>query len=417
MKMKRRFFAAGVLGSLLLAPAGAFAAGFANTAQSATSTGLGGVGVANPDEPNSSFSNPAAMTARDKINVYLGVTLIGPNISYDGPGVEDDTKTEGGFLPPPNAHIAVPFGDMAVGVGVVLPYGLTIKWPDDWAGRGIIRNQTLQTVDINPNFAYNIKDIGLSLSAGVQVMPSSVELQNTTILRDDTEVQAHIGGRGIGYGATAGALYRPNDKLTFGVNYRSAVKVNFDGRAHFDGEEGTPFETTFVDQDGSTSITMPHYATAGVSYDLGKAFIEFDFGYTAWSSYDKVELAFSRECTAGQPSCEPGETNPPTSTITNNWHDSPTFRLGFQYDITENWPIRFGVAYDMSPVPAETVSPSLPDNHRSVVSIGTGYTIAGFRGDIAYMMVTTTRDIENGNQDGRYKTFANLIGFNLGYGF
>ena len=90
MKMKRRFFAAGVLGGLLLAPSWVFAAGFANTAQSATSTGLGGVGAANPDEPNSSYYNPAAMTARDKFNVYVGPTLIGPSVKYDGPGDADD---------------------------------------------------------------------------------------------------------------------------------------------------------------------------------------------------------------------------------------------------------------------------------------------------------------------------------------
>ena len=418
MKMKRRFFAAGVLGGLLLAPSWAFAAGFANTAQSATSTGLGGVGAANPDEPNSSYYNPAAMTARDSFNVYVGDTLIGPKVTYDGPGDADDTETAGGFLPPPNFHLAVPFGDMAAGIGVVFPYGLTIEWPDDWAGREIIRRQSLTTVDINPNFAYKLQSIGLSMAVGAQIMLASVELENTTILRDDKEVNAHIGGRGMGFGATAALLYQPNDKLTFGLNYRSAVKVDFkDGEAHFDGEEGTPFETTFVDQGGSTSITMPHAIVAGVGYDIGKVFIEFDAGFTTWSTYDKIELQFERPCEEGQSGCEVGETNPPTSTITSNWRDSPTFRLGVQYDVIENLPIRVGAAYDMTPIPAETVSPSLPGNNRAVFSIGTGYTIGGFRGDIAYMLVATSRDIENGNQNGTYKTTANIIGLNLGYGF
>lgn len=418
MKMNKRFFAAGLLGSLLLVPQGAFAAGFANTAQSATSTGLGGVGAANPDEPNSSFYNPAAMTARDKFNVYVGPTLIMPSVTYDGPGDGVDNETVPAVLPPPNFHLAVPFGDMAAGVGVVFPYGLTIEWPDDWAGRNIIRRQSLTTVDINPNFAYAVRSLGLSFAAGVQVVLASVELERTTILRDDTEVDAHIGGNGTGFGATASVLYQPIDALTLGVNYRSGFKVDFDGRAHFDGEEGTPFEGTFVDQDGGTSITMPHYVVAGIGYRLGDLFLEFDFGYTAWSSYEQIALNFSRPCEEGDQGCTPGQdTNPPTAVINAAWEDSPTFRLGVEYEVLENLPIRVGAAYDMSPVPAETVAPSLPDNHRAVLSIGTGYTIAGFRGDVAYMFVRTQRDIENGNQDGTYNTTANLIGINVGYGF
>ena len=419
MKMNQRFFAAGVLGSLLLIPQGAFAAGFANTAQSATSTGLGGVGAANPDEPNSSYYNPAAMTARDKFNVYVGPTLIAPSVKYDGPGDEFDTQTKGGIIPPPNFHLAVPFGNgMAAGVGVVFPYGLTIEWPDDWAGRDVIRRQSLTTVDINPNFAYEIADTGLSVAAGAQFVLASVELENTTILREDKEVQAHIGGNGVGYGGAAAVMYRPTESLTFGVNYRSAVKVDFDGRAHFEGEEGTPFETTFVDQAGTTSITMPHTVVAGVSYGIGDLFLEFDAGFTTWSSYDRIDLSFERPCEEGDQGCEPGvDTNPPTSSIITNWNDSPTFRLGAQYEVIENLPIRIGAAYDMTPIPAETVSPSLPGNNRAVFSVGTGYTVAGFRADIAYMLVTTTREITNGNQDGTYSTTANIVGINVGYGF
>lgn len=418
MNMTFRWAAAGLLGSLLLIPQGAFAAGFANTAQSATSTGLGGVGAANPDEPNSSYYNPAAMTTRDSFNVYVGDTLIKPNVTYDGPGDDVDTQTEGGFLPPPNLHIAVPFGgNMAAGVGVVLPYGLTIEWPDDWAGRDQIRRQRLTTVDINPNFAYRLNNIPLSLAVGAQFILGSVELENTTILRSDREVDAHIGGSGFGVGATAAVLYQPLEELSLGLNYRSASKLNMDGRAHFEGEEGTPFEGTFVDQEASTSITLPHSIVAGVGYDIDKVFVEFDVGFTTWSTYDEVNLEFTRPCEEGDQGCEPGETNPPTSTITADWFDSPTFRLGVQYDLMENLPIRTGVAYDLTPIPDETVSPSLPGNNRAVFSLGTGYTWNKIRGDLAYMFVTTSRQIANGKQDGTYNTTAHLIGLNVGYGF
>lgn len=419
MKMLSKMAAAGVLGGLALVPQTAFAAGFANTAQSATSTGLGGVGAANPDEPNSSYYNPAAMTTRDGFQAYVGPTLIMPSVTYDGPGDDVDSATKRAVLPPPNLHLGVAFTDsMAAGVGVVFPYGLTIEWPDDWAGRDEIRRQSLTTIDINPNVAYELEPIGLSFAVGAQFILATVELENTTILRADREVDAHLGGSGFGAGGTAAVLYRPIDEFTVGVNYRSGAKLNFDGVAHFEGEEGTPFEGTFVDQPITTSITLPHAVVAGASYQLDKVFVEFDVGFTTWSAYDQVDLEFSRPCEEGDTGCEPGvDTNPPTSTIVSDWEDSPTFRLGVQYDITENLPIRAGAAYDMTPIPDETVGPSLPGNNRAVFSLGTGYTWNKWRGDIAYMAVITSREIANGKQNGTYDTFANLVGVNLGYGF
>lgn len=418
MNVNSRWAMAGLLGGLLLFPQGAFAAGFANTAQSATSTGLGGVGAANPDEPNTSYYNPAAMTQRETLNVYVGDTMIIPKVTYDGPN-DLSNETEDAVIPPPNFHLAVPFGDgMAAGVGVVFPYGLTIEWPDDWEGRDVIRRQSLTTVDINPNFAYKIPNVPVSLAVGAQFILASVELENTTILRSDKEVDAHIGGNGFGAGATAAVLYQPLETLTLGLNYRSAAKLNFDGRAHFEGEEGTPFESTFVDQDATTSITVPHAFTAGLGYEIDKVFVEFDAGFTTWSVYDEVALEFTRECQEGDTGCEPGvDTNPPTTKIVSNWFDSPTFRLGVEYDLLENLPLRAGVAYDMTPIPDETVSPSLPGNNRAVFSLGAGYTWNKIRADLAYMLVTTSRQIENGKQDGTYGTTANLIGLNVGYGY
>jgi len=418
MNMVSKMVVVGVAGSLALVPGSAFGAGFANTAQSATSTGLGGIGAANPDEPNSSYYNPAAMPLRDSFNVYLGPTLIMPLVKYEGPNGET-SQTERAVLPPPNLHVSVPFTDtMAAGVGVVFPYGLTIEWPDDWVGRDEIRRQSLTTVDINPNFAYELDPAGLSFAVGAQFILASVELENTTILREDREVDAHLGGSAFGVGFTAAAMYRPIDPFTIGVNFRSGSKLDFDGLAHFEGEEGTPFEGTFVDQPITTSITLPHAIVAGASYDLDKVFVEFDVGFTMWNAYDQVDLQFTRECQEGDTGCEPGvDTNPPTSTIVADWQDSPTFRLGVQYDVTESLPVRAGVAYDISPIPAETVGPSLPGNNRTVFSIGTGYTWNKIRGDLAYMAVITSREIANGKQDGVYDTFASLVAINVGYGF
>lgn len=396
-----------------------FAAGFAVTTHSGTATALGGVGTANADEPNSSYFNPAAMTEKEALNIYIGTTVIMPKITYESPDGQT-AETVDAILPPPNFHLAVPFTEeFAAGIGVTLPYGLTVEYEDDWVGREQIRRQRLQTIDINPNVAYKVGDTGLSLAVGGQLVFGTVELENTSILRDDKEVNAHIGGTAIAFGATAAVFYKPTENLSFGINYRSAFSLDFEGDAHFEGEEGTPFENTFVDQPVTTTINLPHAITAGVGYRTEKIFIGFDVGFTTWSTHEKIDLQFSRPCTIGATGCNPDEdkTNPPTSTIVAEWFDAPVFRLGAEYKITEAWPIRVGAAYDMTPIPESSVAPSLPGNDRAVITGGTGYTWNSFRADLGYMLVLTDRELSNGKQDGHYNTTAHLLGINLGYGF
>lgn len=411
---------AGVLATGFLLSTNVSAAGFAVTTQSGTSTALGGVGAANEDEPNSSYYNPAMMTEKEGLRLYFGTTVVIPKTTYESYDGSQSGETVDAILPPPNFHLSYRFTeDMAAGLGVTLPYGLTVEYPDDWVGREVIRRQRLQNIDVNPNVAYKFGNSGLSLAIGGQLVFGTVELENTVILRDDKEVQSHIGGTAIGFGATAALFYKATEQLSFGLNYRSAFDLSFDGKAHFQGEEGTPFENTFVDQDVTTELSMPHAITTGIGYRSDKIFLGFDAGFTTWSRYNRVDLEFSRPCTLGATGCDPetDKTNPPTSTILAEWLDSPTFRLGAEYKITEAWPLRVGVAYDMTPIPDSTVAPSLPGNNRSVVTAGTGYTWNGFRVDLGYMLVVMDRDISNGKQDGHYSTTASLFSLNLGYGF
>ncbi len=411
----RRIIAVGLFGAATL-PGVALAAGFQNSAQSATSTALGGTGVASTDEPNSSFYNPATMMEANGFRIYLGPTFIIPSTTYEGEGETVETKSQ--FIPPPNAHVGMTFDSFAVGVGLTFPYGLTIEWPEDWGGAELIQRQQLTTIDVNPNVAYRIAD-NVSVAAGVQIVSASVELERRQLLRADRFVDVQLAGSALGVGATAAALYRPKSSVALGLNYRSAVKLDFEGRARFEGESDTPFEQTFVDQEVTTGLTTPHTVGVGAAWHSDTQRLNVDVGYTAWSTYDRIDVNFSRPCEDGSVGCTPGEdaSNPPTSTIVADWYDSVAFRVGYEYRTAPNFALRVGAAYDRTPIPDETVSPSLPGNHRVVGSTGLGWDLLGVRADLGYQFVYTTRTIENGNQNGEYTTTAHLVGVNLGYGF
>ncbi len=412
--------------SMTLGTHEAYAAGFQNMSQSATAHGMGSMGTANPDEPNASFYNGANLALRDGFEVYIGDTILLPGSTYQPLEGGEEVSTVSQVFPPPNFHIGVPIdlkgaGKLGVGMGLTLPYGLGIRWPDDWEGRDLIISQDLQTYNFNPNVSYKVPGIDLAVGVGAQIYHSNVRLERNVILRDDTEVTSIIAGSGQGYGATASLMYKPNNHVSIGLNYRSAVTLDIEGKARFEGEEDTPFERTFTDQNGSTSIDIPHALTLGVGWNFDKVFLGLDVNYTTWSRYQQVVLEFSEPCEEGSQTCEYGvdKTDPPQSVITSNWNDAMAFRFGVEYEAVKNLKLRTGFTYDMTPVPEQTLSPSLPDNDRAVIAAGVGYSKNGLRGDFGYQYVKAlkreVKDTEN--LPGVYQTQAHVFGLSVGYGF
>ncbi|MFB6264959.1 MAG: OmpP1/FadL family transporter [Bradymonadaceae bacterium] len=389
---------------LTAAPSTVMAAGFANTSQSAVSTAMGGVGTANPKEPNASYYNPSLMAEREGFRAYVGPTLIIPRSSYRSFDGSTKTESKPSIFPPPNIHAAYTFdSNLAIGLGATFPYGLGIAWPDDWVGREGIQS----TLDITPSLAYRIPGTGLSVAVGGQIAFSSVTLRRRAILRDDTEVQVKLGGDGVGFGGLAALSYRPNETWTFGANYRSGIPIEYTGRVHFEGEEGTPFESQFRDGRVSTELTLPHSVNAGVGYTSGKLHLEVDGSLVTWSTYDEVVIDFKRD--------KPQE----KSRLKNNWHDAWAARFGAEYRVDDRFPVRLGFAYDASPIPDQFVRASLPGNDRLIASLGTGYSFGDFRFDVAYQLVSALeRQVRNEvAPDGEYKTTAHLVGINVGYGY
>jgi len=393
---------------LVSAPAEVGAAGFSTSTQSATSTAMGGVGAANPYEGNASFYNPALMSEHDGFNAYAGPTFIVPSTSFE-PLEGSQISTERSFFPPPNGHLSYTIDDnWSVGIGATFPYGLGIEWEDEWVGRESVQEQSLTTFNINPNVAYSIPNTGLTVAAGGQVVFSDLELRRRVILRDDTEIQTKLGGDGQGFGGTAGLFYRINESFTVGLNYRSAVKVDYDGRAHFENEKGTPFEQQFPDGNVETSITLPHSLALGVGWQIERLYLELDVDFRTWQQYDTVVVDFEKNLPQDE------------QRIVNNWENAGAVRLGGQYEVIDDLMLRFGGAFDQTPIPDETVAASLPGNDRLIASFGGGYTFSnGFRIDGAYQLVSTIpRDIRNDvAPDGEYQTTAHIVSFNVGYGY
>src|SRR5690554_423751 len=234
MKLRKSLYSVSFAAALVGLPATAMAAGFQNSAQSATAMSMGSGGAGNPNEPNASFYNPASMGFHEGLKVYIGDTILLPASYYEPAGGGEKTETKSRLFTPPNAHISydnIADSGVSAGVGMTFSYGLGITWPDDWVGRTTIVSQDLQTININPNVAYKIPGVDLSVAAGAQIIHGSVDLKKSVALGGDQFVEAHIGGSGFGFGGVAAVMYQPLKELTIGAQYRSRVTLDLDRKS------------------------------------------------------------------------------------------------------------------------------------------------------------------------------------------
>ena len=72
MNHRNRIAGLTTLALLATVPATGWAAGFQNMSQSATANGMAAMGTANPDEPNASFYNAAALAQREASRGRVG---------------------------------------------------------------------------------------------------------------------------------------------------------------------------------------------------------------------------------------------------------------------------------------------------------------------------------------------------------
>src|SRR5450432_3683722 len=114
------------IGIMSIACVNAFAGGFQLYLQGQKQIGMGGVGVALPQDNTCLFYNPGALTFCGSSQIYLGGSLIIPNVSYLQPAPGSLTTTS-------QAQVFTPFElylsakskknpRLAGGIGVYTPF-------------------------------------------------------------------------------------------------------------------------------------------------------------------------------------------------------------------------------------------------------------------------------------------------------
>lgn len=388
----------------ILASRDAFAAGTAVDVQSARATGMASASTAMIDDSSAIFFNPAGIANGRRLDAQAGLMLIAPSFTYTNPG-GTETKLPFYVVPPPHAYVSGSITkDLAIGVGVFSPYGLLVKWPEGWEGRALSTRSSLATYYINPTVAYRFGP--LRIGAGLQIVRGTVELSQA-IRFGQQEGRIGLGAGTWGVGGNGGVQLDLLERmLTLGIHYRSAVKLDFDGKAHFDNVPGA-FSPILHDQPVSTSLVQPDTLAMGAAVrPIKELVIDADVVWYGWGKLRSINLNF--------PEDQSGTLN---RTAVKNFENGVNYHLGGEYAINDNWRARLGALLDPSPAPADTLTPELPDATRLNLAAGGSYVHeSGFRVDVGYQFLFLFKKTSSAPQlPGEYGGNVNILGITLGY--
>src|SRR5579864_7101212 len=192
-KLIRYLIGVAALGVPLVAEAGSFAL----NEQSVSGLGVAYAGgAAQAEDASTLFFNPAGIVWLDQGEAQLGAHGILPSSIFTNQGSRYNLPgTPFNGLPIsggndgdagvdhvlPNLYLTEPilrnsqFGDLTLGIGVTVPFGLETDYSPGWVGRYQALRTKLTTFDIQPTIAYRIWD-RLSFGAGLDIQYVSARL-------------------------------------------------------------------------------------------------------------------------------------------------------------------------------------------------------------------------------------------------
>lgn len=352
---------------------------------------------AHTNDASTIFFNPAGMMMLDEDHVVLASHLIVPKSDFNndgssaaailGGGPLTGDEDDGGFNAfVPNFYwVKTLDEDMKFGLGVNTPFGLAVKYDDDWVGRYHAVESDLKTVNFNPSIAYRVND-KISVGAGASLMLADVILSNA--IDFGAICVASLGGAactGLGappqgadgfvdfeadnfselaFGFNLGLMIEISDQTRLGIAYRSEVDIEVDGEADFTVPASTAFVFSsglFLDSDVSAEVTLPASFSISLSHRVDKITYLADITWTGWSSFDELRIEYDN----------PAQ---PDSVTTEDWDDSYRYSFGIDYQYSDKMILRTGIALDETPVPnAERRTPRLPGDERFWLSFGMSY--------------------------------------------
>lgn len=428
------------------------ATGFQLREQSVKNLGRANAGsvVGNRDASVVSL-NPAAMTSLDKNTFQSDITVIDLDAEFSGggstlAGTPLARPISGGNGGDPGENTAVPniaavfplhgaLEGMTIGASIGAPFGLKTEYEPGWVGRYHALTSDLKTVDLTLSAALKSDD-GISFGIGMIYERAEAELTKAvdfgTVICTNSgnplncvnpafpfragsyDGEIGVTGDSTSFGWIVGAQIE-HEKIAIGMSYRTEIDHHLEGNVDFQRPPAVGanpvLAAVFASSGGGAQLTTPSIATISVRYAVSDRIrVLADAQQTGWESLDTIEIRRTDGTLVGSEEFD--------------WQDSNFVSLGAEFDLSEAFTLRAGVARDQSPTNDKTRTPRLPDDDRMLYSLGMTWNVSdSLSVDAAYQRITIDDPTINivsptgSSLVGTYSGTADLIGVAAQYRF
>ncbi|MGN0855262.1 MAG: OmpP1/FadL family transporter [Kiritimatiellia bacterium] len=475
--------------------ASAVGAGFGIYEGSARGNAMGGAVIGDVSDATAAYHNPANIAFSTNIQIAAGVTFINPYCDTEVEHKSQGRMNPGWFTVPTfYATIPLPF-DLAFGWGNYTEFGLGSKYGRHWDLAGDTQQTTLEQITLNPTLAYKITD-WWSVAAGPRISwirfrnhkqpysgesiygtdTSGLGLYDYTI-EDAFNLDAKLKGDDWGAGWMAATTFKPHQRVSVGLVYRSRIRHKISGDFKLHGTAGgypnvsvneeavaTLLQSVYrqayagalqagMSEDmaagfaqnkmqetqqglddqlnaakktwqgqkidaysrASARIRLPDSLTLGANWDVTDRYrVGSSITYTRWSSVDQISFHIGKDYSYRLPL---------------KWRDTVRVGFGMEYDFT-NWLAgRIGYTFDEDPTSKSHQSTMLPGGDRHIIGIGSGFKITeNLRLDLGYNFIRMNNEhyyIKTtdyyGNTSKKYLSchngFSHLVSASICYSF
>lgn len=385
----------------------AYSGGYQVRLQGQKQTGIGLIGTPLTYGASSIFYNPGALTEiKQKYNFSIGASGIISNHVFQRANTNVVSRTDNPLSTPFYAYGSGKINNnLAIGIGIYTPFGSSADWGNDWQGRYLIQNISLQAIFIQPTISYKLNDY-FSFGAGFIYAMGSVELNKA--FDPGTNSTVNLDGNANAIGFNIGAYFEPFENFTVGIDYRSKILMEVEGgTATFDPPESLTEEIPRNNNFDAT-LPMPANLDFGFAYQFNsKLKLAFEVNWVMWSTYDSLIFTFEK---AGD---KLDSRNP------REYKDSWITRLGGEYVVNEQFTIRAGVYYDPAPTNDKYFNPETVSLNTIAFTLGITYKpIENLEIDLSYLQLHGMEDVKSYEPNqftGTYKTQTYIPGIGVSY--
>jgi long-chain fatty acid transport protein len=386
-----------------------FGGGFQVRLQGQKQTGIGLIGTPFAFDASSIFYNPGSLAMYEgKFSFSAGACGIFSNHTFQMNGTDYQAHTDNPTGTPFYGYFSWKIKDkIAIGIGAYTPFGSSAKWGDEWAGRYLITDIKLSAIYIQPTIAYQYKG-KFGIGAGFVYAIGNVELNKALPYSETSKVS--LNGKTTNYGFNAGVFYKPTEKISIGVDYRSQISMAIEGGdATFTVPSALSTNVPAANKFDAT-LPLPANLDFGIAYQFNDKFtLAAEVNWIMWHTYESLDFTFE------QSGALLNSVNP------RDYKDTWIPRIGGMYKLNDIVTLRLGAYYDTSPANENYFTPETVTLNTIAWTFGATITpVKGLDIELSYLELhglEADKNYEPDNFGGTYKTMTAIPGIGLSYRF